>query len=794
MKMSVLDHSLMIQIIAGHNITQQKCLFSSDAKELLVPCGLSIHVFDVQTGSLRLMIEAPSVAEDDQMTVDQIFYIALDPIEPSTRVAAFTIKGIMYILDFKRGQCVMTCCLKPSKQQPGFRIMFAGIFSRHGSGDCRIYFCNDRHAVFVREVTIVDEMKAPSPKKRKNQENTTSRLNIMADYRKGEVRAAFGSRGEFLAIIRGKNLYGCNLLSGTRSYLHMSDIKFTSIASHPSEIVVATGNALGQIVIWRGFTESQNPCKSVYHWHPTPVCDMQFSSSGMQLYSVGTEAVLVCWDLMTGNKRFLPRLGQPIRYITCDRKHKLLAASQVDNTIQVFKSDISKYESWHQEMHEMVRDTSVPDVCCLQYHPQTDSFVTHGRPGHLQFYSVNQMKRVLDLDVVQRNFVPAEREKVITDVKVGLFALSSCGEWLVTYETRDDGINYPEDRIKFWAISSDNKFSQENVVDFPHEKALTNIKFSPDSRLLITCSHDATFKIWQLMADTKSGRTTWMSNRSGSRNPFWIPTLVSFSSDSSLMTVLFQSTLTFWTLSGDHFRHQEIVLSEEEIDTATVIGFQFGSGHLSHLFLEVRGSTIRVWNISTLNGRLITLIIRKILIRMPFLVFWKFEYLENFTIMSYESTENILACFTSNNRLLMFDVKQETPILSTAIPSQVTIKSSLFIPIEGQQRLVMLTGDQQLLALLPEAGVIKSPEKMTSEESSQDQMIVGKRIGMTGYIDPHLDTKKLITESFDCDKVADKMFIKVSSHVMPPIQKLTSVFLKCLLTGIPPKGGQETGD
>ena len=45
------------------------------------------------------------------------------------------------------------------------------------------------------------------------------------------------------------------------------------------------------------------------HWHAHAVNALAFNSDGTYLLSGGDEAVLVVWQLSTGDRRYFPRLG-----------------------------------------------------------------------------------------------------------------------------------------------------------------------------------------------------------------------------------------------------------------------------------------------------------------------------------------------------------------------------------------------------------------------------------------------------------------------------------------------------
>ncbi|KAL7055171.1 hypothetical protein AAHC03_024453 [Spirometra sp. Aus1] len=129
--------------------------------------------------------------------------------------------------------------------------------------------------------------------------------------------------------------------------------QFTCVACHPKDAVIATGNVLGEVMVWWNFTmpfesdestsledddddvtsetlmESSghmeefklvNPKRvkrSVMHWHSREVTALAFTAEGKHLFSGGLEGVLVKWDLTecfggVRQRRFFPLLGSPI--------------------------------------------------------------------------------------------------------------------------------------------------------------------------------------------------------------------------------------------------------------------------------------------------------------------------------------------------------------------------------------------------------------------------------------------------------------------------------------------------
>jgi hypothetical protein len=57
--------------------------------------------------------------------------------------------------------------------------------------------------------------------------------------------------------------------------------KFTCVALHKEQIIMATGDISGRILIWRDFINRARPVKTVYHWHTLAVNSVCFSTEGL---------------------------------------------------------------------------------------------------------------------------------------------------------------------------------------------------------------------------------------------------------------------------------------------------------------------------------------------------------------------------------------------------------------------------------------------------------------------------------------------------------------------------------
>ncbi len=140
---------------------------------------------------------------------------------------------------------------------------------------------------------------------------------------------AISHNGEWLVATAGCKAYVASLTSSTYRFTkYVSPERITCLAFHPSEDYFATGDAKGNIRLWYCLND-QVHIKAVgvekktqtasFHWHAHAVSSLVFTSNGAYLLSGGEEAVLVIWQLESGKKEFIPRIGAPINTIALSK-------------------------------------------------------------------------------------------------------------------------------------------------------------------------------------------------------------------------------------------------------------------------------------------------------------------------------------------------------------------------------------------------------------------------------------------------------------------------------------------
>ncbi|KAG2174669.1 hypothetical protein INT44_006933 [Umbelopsis vinacea] len=331
----------------------------------------------------------------------------------------------------------------------------------------------------------------------------------------------------------------------------------TCLAFSPTEPCLAIGDEAGKITLYYCFTPEteKTPVTALMHWHHRPLNTLSFTADGVYLLSGGEEPVLVMWQLETGHKQFLPRVGGEIKSITISPNQSLYALSEADNSIRIINAVSQQIVRIIQGLqYAQVASNTYPLYTGLVIEPRNHHVVMNGVPGNIQFYNPYLDSHVLDLEVapITRISRPDENELIFSLVRH--VAFMDDGSWMATIDSRDDNVTTPELYLKFWSWDPDaQSYILKTRVDYPHSAEITSLSFrhgsDSDVLMAITASADKTFKIWHLTNDLgrhhPSSEASWACRSVGFYRDN-TPTVTSFSQDGSMLAVAFGQVLTIW--------------------------------------------------------------------------------------------------------------------------------------------------------------------------------------------------------------------------------------------------------
>ncbi|XP_077473956.1 WD repeat-containing protein 75 [Stigmatopora argus] len=369
---------------------------------------------------------------------------------------------------------------------------------------------------------------------------------------------AFGRGGEFIVSIRGLLLEVYFFKKEkTYSFSLKRDNKkggkntFTCVACHPKDDLISTGHEDGKIRLWRNFNHKKEYTYSTLHWHHNAVSSLCFTPEGTTLLSGGVESVLVQWRYnQESQKDFLPRLGGAITHVTVSPDGSLFCTSHVDNKITIIQSCVKV----SAVIQGLVKGESVATDLIVD--PRSKALVLNGKPGHLQFYSLQRDKLLFNLDIVQQEYI---HESGLLQFEVVKATFDAAGKNLATVEERKQKATEWEVNLKLWTFDEQTQsFVLDTTISAPHEDQITAVCFGPTvadhhAAMLVSASKDGHFKAWQqTLPPTHSKGTdidegpSWACDFVGSYHSL-APQCCDYSADGSLLAVSFREVVTLWS-------------------------------------------------------------------------------------------------------------------------------------------------------------------------------------------------------------------------------------------------------
>ncbi|XP_060636388.2 WD repeat-containing protein 75 [Anolis sagrei] len=512
----------------GSWLSGSRAAFSADSKYLLCSSGDYIKVYSTATEECLHVLQGHK---------NLVTGIQLNPTN-HLQLYSWSLDGTIKLWDFMDGILIKTFVI-------GFNLYaFYALANFENSGFLIIPKDGDKKTGVFQLVTVALP-KVPG------QEVEAKEMELVLEGINSSPKCtAFGRDGEYVVSVlelhlvvcffKKKKMYrfslGSKFKSGTTSL-------FTCVACHPKEDCIATGHKDGKIRLWRNFDHRREYTFSTMHWHHDEVMNLAFSVEGTSLLSGGVESVLVQWR--DAKKEFLPRLGSTIQHISVSPDGTYLCTSHSDNKIVIIHSNL--------KVAGMIQGLSKGNQIKtgLMVDPRTKALVMNGKPGHLQFYSLQNDKQLYNLDIVHQEYI---HQQGLNQVEVVKAAFDSKGNWLATVEQRQEGDAELELQMKLWAYDEQTQsFTLNTRINMPHENHITAMCFrctdetENTTPTLVTASNDGRFKVWMLVveSDGEDQNKTWTCDFVGSYHNYRA-TNCCFCEDGSLLAVSFDKIVTVW--------------------------------------------------------------------------------------------------------------------------------------------------------------------------------------------------------------------------------------------------------
>ncbi|KAJ4709304.1 WD repeat-containing protein 75 [Melia azedarach] len=570
-------------IRGGRSYVSSPPAFSNDAKRLLVCTSNTVSIFSTYTG---LQITSLEGHTGPVTTV-----IVVPASTPASKILCYcwtaSLDGTIKYWDFSAPELLKTVEVK----LPIFSMVIPSLLGKPAQS-------NEKPPKLFAYLSVEDTRETTNANPRKKKQSkpkplhgrickcnlTESRLAggvTMAEMKDPEV-ITISSSGKYFGIRKQRKLLIWKVPDTESERVVMKKItlhhtkKMTVLAFHPNQRILAAGDVSGRILIWRGFgdrtfstsdrlangnlssNEEERPgvrdnddsdlC-TTWHWHPSEVSVLSFSSDGAYLYSGGKEGVLVVWQLDTGKKKFLPRIGSPLLYFIDSPDPSLSSISCADNQIHVLKMP-------SMEILKSISGIKLPCSLPVEYKGLCHDIAFDHSAGLvalrtenycIQLYSLFDDRGISEVQVCERNHQPGDDVTVV----VTLVALSQDGSMMSTAEVKlaEEGIGGLI-CLKFWASGTQNKdFSLSTIVYEPHRDAgISAVAFHPNRRAAVSSSYGGDFKVWICNDESQQKdlqHSGWSCYAVGSYKKKAM-TAATFSADGSVLAVAAETIITLW--------------------------------------------------------------------------------------------------------------------------------------------------------------------------------------------------------------------------------------------------------
>ena len=315
---------------------------------------------------------------------------------------------------------------------------------------------------------------------------------------------------------------------------HERDI--SSVAVHSEHRFVAAADDRGEIFLWYNVLDEGGDApvrSSQMHWHSQAVRAMCVSAEGGYLFSGGEEAVLVIWQLGSGQKSFLPRLGGAIEAIAACPDGMQLAMLCEGGKIRVIDMQTRKLI---KSIRLAGLAISAPKALAEGANMLCEAsglglVAVCGTSGtDVEVWDVKG-SMVGSLEVVPRNYVKqaergdgaggsrGDRDGGQPRLRVQIAAFSGDGESMAVVHGREKGGGSKGGdahfQLSMWRHTQ-GRWKAESRVLSPHKEAVTSVSFGPQpakgtSSLLLSSGTDGLFKVWRREARPQSASVN--SNR-----------------------------------------------------------------------------------------------------------------------------------------------------------------------------------------------------------------------------------------------------------------------------------------
>jgi len=544
-------------------------VITGDSSHILCPCGSNVVIFYLQTGFIENQFT------QHRYSITNIYINNRDPMQiiscSSKEIIFWEYSDLTVVKRLDLSFCTQSMYINP---------------------------CNCQEFYYTRlkekaSDTIQGSVKSATAELVKWNINDLDNHQVIGDVTLHPKCVAVSHNGEHVVYTFNDRL--CVFPGPTESFSY-SEANITCLSLHPKELVVATGDQEGKIIMWHNLLEEGKHVCVKRHWHTEPVVDLVFSNDGNYLYSGGNENVLVVWQLGTHDKSFVPRMGGAVRHLSQSPDDEFLCVSLTNNVLKIISNSTN---TLRRAIRHVSRGHGLP--VGIKYQPSMQCLVFNGSPdGVLQFYNPNGDSVKLSLDLIGENEVSSVLDQHVYPTRVLKIAISDDGAWMVSLDERQDRILPTERKLKFWRCHRRSTYSLSTLADPPHKGEVTSLCFRPGyaseqhNYMVLSAATDGEVKTW---VDVESGDEeksyAWQIHSIGSYGSRSC-TGACFSQNGETLAVLC-SSVTIWDPDNLTFnRCLEFNAKNEKIQS-----IEFACNESSNYLIGHSEHYLIVWDMST---------------------------------------------------------------------------------------------------------------------------------------------------------------------------------------------------